>query len=91
MLAEGEWQASREECSRAVTGVLGVEAWRRGLISGLPSMPFPSRFALVCPDEWVGSGGGRSGAVSTRGGGCPLRGADAVLTDLGAGQVYRAH
>ncbi len=27
------------------------------------------------------------GAVSTRGGGCPLRGADAVLTAWGAGQV----
>ena len=52
--------ASREEGSRAVAGVLGVEAWWRGLISGLLICPFPSGFARSHPGEWVGSGGGRS-------------------------------
>jgi hypothetical protein len=64
----------------------------RGPISRLIDPLATPGMAWRCSSERVGCGGGLpGGAVSTRGGGCPLRGADAILTALGAGQVYRAH
>ena len=63
----------------------------RGPISRLIDPLSTPGMAWRCSSEWVGSVVVAClGAVSTRGGGCPLRGADAVLTAWGARQVYRA-